>query len=80
MKVLEVKTVHMVRSPHYPTGTPLKKTDEFRASEGFELSLHESGLAAYIKGRDHIALASIASAVVVEEDAPALLAKKGGRK
>lgn len=66
MKVLEVTTMARIRDPHRPPGTALSQNDTFKASDGYALELHESGLACFIRGRNHTRLAPIACAVVDE--------------
>lgn len=88
MKVLEVTTTTRIRDPHRPPNTALTQHDTFRASDGYGLELHPSGLACLIRGRDHTRLAPIASAIVLEDDAervtevpaPLAAAKRGGRR
>lgn len=67
MKVLEVTTTTRVRDPHRPLTHTLTQNDLFKASDGYEFKLHASGLAVYVKGRDHTILAPMARAVVVAD-------------
>jgi hypothetical protein len=66
--VLEVTLTTQIRDPHRPPGHALTQRNEYKASDGYELELHPSGLAVTIRGRDHTRFAPIASAVVVEDD------------
>lgn len=84
MKVLEVTVTTRVRDPHKPTSHALTQNDTFRASDGYDMELHPSGLAVIIRGKDHTRLAPIASAIVVEGGhepaSEALPAKKAGKR
>ena len=80
MKVLEVTVTTRIRDPHRPPQTAMTHNDTFKASDGYELELHDSGLACLIRGKDHTRLAPIASAIVEEPRAADLLTKKGKAK
>lgn len=68
MKVLEVKSMMRVRDPHRPLEHALTQQDLFRAKDGYELELHPSGLAAFVRGRDHEVLVPVADVVVDRRD------------